>query len=125
MKIGRKVFYDTATGNIITDTGERSGSVIATTIEQDIATFTALSERNRDSFDVVEFPYGAYAQDFADCTGYQVNVETKTLEFSYPDPNAPQEPPVLQVALTTQISELKAQLTDTQDAVDFLLMGGM
>lgn len=87
MQIGRKIYYDTNTGNTIVDTGEKIGSVTATTIEQDIDVYTDLSIRNRDTFDVLELPYGAYSQDFAECNGYRVNVETKTLEFSYPDPN--------------------------------------
>ena len=81
-KIGRKLFYELATGNIITDTGERQGSVVATTIDQDIAVFTALSERNRDTFDYIELSFGAYAQDFAECNGYRVNLDTKAIEFS-------------------------------------------
>jgi hypothetical protein len=32
---------------------------------------------------------------------------------------------VFEKALSTQIKELKDELTTTQDAVDFLLMGGM
>lgn len=62
MKIGRKLYYEKSTGAIITDTGERQGSVVATTIEQDIVTFTALSERNRETFDVLELEYGEYAE---------------------------------------------------------------
>jgi replication fork clamp-binding protein CrfC len=125
MNIGRKIYYELATGNVILDTGERLGSVVATTVDQDIATFTALSERNRNTFDVIELPFGAYAQDFAECNGYSVDVATKTLKFSYPDPSAPSQEPVYQTPLTDQIADLKTQLQTTQDAVDFLLMGGM
>lgn len=107
MKIGRKIYYDLSTGNVIIDTGERQGSVIPTTIDQDIETYKALSERNRDTFDVLELPYGAYSQDFAECNGYRVNPETKELEFSYPDPNNPEEPqePQFIKPLSTQIAE--------------------
>jgi hypothetical protein len=108
-EIGRKIFHELTTGNVIIDTGERQGSVVATTIEQDISTFTALSERNRDTFDVLELPFGAYAQDFAESNGYRVNVETKELEFSYPDPNEPETPPVFQKALSEQVIEIKLE----------------
>jgi hypothetical protein len=118
MKIGRKIFYELSTGNIITDTGERSGSVVATTVDQDIATFTSLSERNRETFDVIELPFGAYQQDFAESNGYRVNVETKTLEFSYPDPNAPEAPPVFVEPLSEQVKKLEAQTKQLND--DFL-----
>ena len=121
MKIGRKIFYDKVTGNNIIDTGEHEGSVVKKTIEQDIATYTALSERNRDSFDVLELEYGQYAQDFAECNGYRVNPETKELEFSYPDPNEPTAPPVYQKPLSEQIAELKAQNEALGLTVDSIL----
>jgi hypothetical protein len=126
MQIGRKVYYDIATGNIILDTGERQGSVLATTVEQDVENYTALSERNRETFDVIELSFGQYGQDFAECNGYRVNPDTKALEFSYPDPNTadPQEP-VYQAPLSEQVKELETRTKATQEAVDFLLMGGM
>lgn len=113
MKIGRKIYYDLSTGVVIVDTGEHSGFVVSTTIEQDIETYKALSERNRESFGVIELPYGAYAEDFAMCTGYRVNPETKQLEFSYPDPNAtePQEP-VYQKPLTEQLKETQQAVAE-------------
>jgi polyhydroxyalkanoate synthesis regulator protein len=124
-KIGRKIFYDIITGDVITDTGERQGAVTATTIEQDIETFKTLKERVRETFDVIELPFGAYAQDFSECNGYRVNPETKQLDFSYPDPNEPDAPQSYQAPLSEEVKTLKTQLQTTQEAVDFLLMGGM
>ena len=123
MKIGRKIYHDIATGNVIIDTGERQGSVIPTTIEQDIQTYKALSERNRETFDYIELEYGQYAQDFAECNGYKVNPETKELEFSYPNPNEeePQEP-AYQAPLSEEVKELKARQGSTEDALLTLLM---
>lgn len=128
MKIGRKIFFDKINGNIILDKGEMQGGVVEETIDEIITKFTALSERNRETFDVLELPFGAYAQDFAECSGYRVNVETKTLEFSYPDPNAPEEPPVFQRPLTEQVTGLTTRVTETENAVFMLMdlqMGGM
>jgi hypothetical protein len=122
-QIGRKIFYDKTTGNVITDTGERQGAVRDTTIEQDIATYKALSERNRDTIEVLFLPFGARKQDFAKCNGYRVNPETRELEFSYPSESEPQEI-VYQKPMSEEIKELKAQLQVTQSALDFLLMGG-
>lgn len=113
MKVGRKIFYDKL-GNIIINTGERQGSVVSTTIEQDIVSYTALSERNRETFDVLELPFGAYAQDFAECNSYRVNPVTKKLEFSYPDPNEPETPPVYRESLSEEIKNLKTDLGNTQ-----------
>ncbi|MGC4378414.1 hypothetical protein WD019_16035 [Fictibacillus sp. Mic-4] len=122
-RIGRRIYFEKSTGNIIIDKGEMQGAVIATTIEQDIATFTALSERNRDTFDVIELPFGAYAQDFAECNGYRVNPDTKTLEFTYPEkqpPSEPPAPPVYQKPLSEQLTELRAQTQQLND--DFMAL---
>lgn len=117
MKIGRKIYYDITTGNIIIDTGERQGSVVPTTIEQDRHTYTALSERNTDSYDVLELPYGFLAQDFAESNGYRVNIETKTLEFSYPDPSEPEAPPVYEAPLSEKVASLEQEKTILQLAL--------
>lgn len=109
MSRGKKIYYDKSTGDRILELSE-SVYLVSTTIDQDIASFTVLSERNRDTFDVLELPYGAYAQDFAECNGYRVNTETKTLEFSYPDTNEPDVEQPYQAPLSEQINTLKEQL---------------
>lgn len=122
MNVGRKIFYDNINGNIILDKGEMQGGVVEETIDEIIPKFTALSERIRDTYDVLELPYGAYAQDFRECNGYRVNPTTKALEFSYPNPNEPQPELVYQPPLTEQVTDLKSQLAYALDAIDFLLM---
>lgn len=87
-KIGRKIYYDKTTGNVIPDTGEMIGAVVETTADQDFETYRALKERVRDTVGVIQLEFGQYAEDFAQCNGYRVNPETLELEFSYPDPNA-------------------------------------
>lgn len=124
-QIGRKIYYDKSTGNVIVDTGEQQGFVFSTTIEQDIQTYTALSERSRETFDVIELEYGQYAQDFRECDGYRVNPETGELEFSYPDHNTeePQEP-VYQKPLSEQVDELENRTQSIENALITLLMEG-
>lgn len=112
MEIGRKIYYDLETGNLLVDTGERQGAVVSTTVEQDIAVFKTLNERNRETFDVIELEYGQYAQDFAECNGFRVNVETKTLEFSYPDPNEPNIEQPYQAPLSEQVKNLEATILE-------------
>lgn len=44
MQIGRKIYYDNATGNVLVDTGEHSGDV-ETTQALDLTVYKALAER--------------------------------------------------------------------------------
>ncbi|MEK4882282.1 MULTISPECIES: hypothetical protein [Paenibacillus] len=96
MEIGRKIYYEKATGNVLVDTGERSGNVVETTREQDFKVYKALAARVEDTVGLIELEYGEYKQDFMECSGYRVNIETGELEFSYldlnVDPEQPQEP---------------------------------
>ncbi|BDH60156.1 hypothetical protein MTP04_02860 [Lysinibacillus sp. PLM2] len=138
MEIGRRVYYDVATGNFILDTGERAGLVVVTTIDQDISTFKELSERNRESFDVIELEYGQLTQDFMESTSIHVNLEKlstltageewKAIEFSYPDPNIPpdEQEPIYIAPLSEKVTKLeqenillKAQNQALTDRTDF------
>lgn len=122
MQIGRRIYFEKATGNVLVDTGEREGFVMPTTVEQDIEVYKALSERNRETFDYIELEYGQYAQDFIECNGYRVNPETKQLEFSYPNPSNPeQQEPVYKKPLSEQISELENATANYMIDLDYRL----
>lgn len=125
MYIGRTVFYDKNTGDVIVDTQEKRGSATYREPDYYIERYTALIERIRETFDYIELEYGQYAQDFTECNGYRVNPETKELEFSYPDPNEeePQEP-VYQKPLSVEVEELKERQQATDMAVFQLMMEG-
>lgn len=122
--VKKRFYYDTQ-GFIFFDVNLYS----ETSIEKDIQDFKVLSERNRETFDVIELDYGAYAQDFAECIGYRVNPETKTLEFSYPDPNAPEEPQPFVKPLSEQVKTLENQQKQLNDDLlafmDYVTTGGM
>lgn len=122
MEIGRRIYYELSTGNVIQDTGERCGSVVETTIDQDFVSYSALSEKVRDTVGIIQLEYGQYLQDFINCNGYRVNLETNELEFSYPDPDTtePQEP-VYQKPLSVQVEELQQRQTDTEIALANLI----
>ncbi|WP_342505859.1 hypothetical protein [Sporosarcina sp. FSL K6-2383] len=109
MELGRCLFYDIATGSVIIDTGEWSDAVRKKTIDEHVSTYSALSERNRDSFDAIELEYGEYRQDFAEMTGVKVDVDTGTLLFSYPDPNEPETEPEFRPPLSIEVDELKQE----------------
>jgi len=113
MEIGRRIYFDIVTGEKLVDTGERSGDVIETTIEHDIAVYRALSERNRESFDYIQLEYGQYAEDFDSCISYRVNPSTNQLEFSYPNPNQPEpEKPAYRKPLSEEVDELKQSVAE-------------
>jgi len=126
MEIGRKIYYDLATGNVIKDTGERSGSIVETTVEQDFAAYSALVERVPSTVGFLQLECGEYAQDFMECSGYRIDVsgETPSLLFSYPDPEQPEEQPVFQKPLSEEVAEVKAQQALMQAALDDLILGG-
>lgn len=117
-----RIFYDNITGERLVKVSRDEGMVIPT-IDQDIATYTALSERNRDTFDVLEFPYGTYDQDFDLCISYRVSMETKTLKFSYPDPNEPGVEQPYVTPLSEQISSNNDYLLDVDYRLSMIELG--
>ncbi|WP_449602819.1 hypothetical protein [Paenibacillus sp. Marseille-Q9583] len=130
MEIGKKIYYDKVTGNVLVDTGERSGSVVETTREQDFEAYKALAERKPESIGLIELEYSEHREDFDACNGYRVDPITGELEFSYPDPNEkpdePQEPQYIEplsiqvAAMKSQNTLLKAQLNAQSERSDFI-----
>ena len=108
-----RLFYDKTNGEIFFET-QVNDSI---TLESNIKTFKVLSERIEGTFDYLDIDYSYYQQDFAECNGYQVNPETKTLEFSYPDPNEPGVEQPYQAPLSEQIAELRAENVTTLEAI--------
>ncbi|MNP01469.1 hypothetical protein D3C76_932850 [compost metagenome] len=122
MHIGRKIYYDVLTGNVIVDTGERTGHVRETTLEEDFTTYTALAERVPETVGCLQLAYSQYAQDFAECNSYRVNPDTLELEFSYPDPNDPEAEPIYRKPLSTEVDELKQADIENKQAIADLTM---
>ena len=120
INVGKRIYYDKVMGEVILNTGDKQGVVIPMTVEQEIASYNALSERNRETFDVLELEYKQYAQDFSEANGYRVNPDTKQIEFSYPDPNEvePSEP-IYQEPLSVEVKLLKAKNQVLSEQVDF------
>ena len=112
MQIGRRIYYDKATGNIILDTGERSGDVVETAVEQDFAAYAALAERVPDTVGHVQLQYGEYAQDFMEGRLNRIDLNTLQPVFSYPDPSNPEQPLTPQTPLSAQVSELRQAVND-------------
>lgn len=119
--IGRKIYYDKATGNVLVNSGERTGFVRVTTVEEDMAAYKVLAERVPETVGLLEFEYGAYAQDFEACNGYRVNIETGKLEFSYPDPEQPEPVIEYRKPLSEEIGDIKQAIAE----LSMLFMGVM
>lgn len=107
----RYLFYELDTGYVLLNEGRNNESIMPS-IDRIIEIYPVLSERNRDTFDVLELDFGTYSQDFAECNGYRVNVETKALEFSYPDPNEPTVEQPYQAPLSEQVKNLEATILE-------------
>ncbi|SMF72372.1 hypothetical protein SAMN05661091_0862 [Paenibacillus uliginis N3/975] len=127
--IGRRLYYLKATGEVIQDTGERTGWVVETTVEQDFETYRSLRERVPETVGMIQLEYGAYAADRAE-GGSITRIDMDTMEpmFTYRDPidpGTPQEPgPALSEQLTTLKTEnesLKSRVSDVEMTITEIL----
>jgi hypothetical protein len=82
-RIGRKIYYDKTSGNVLVVISEMVIFSEDTTIEQDIQNYTILTGRTRSSFDVIQLPFGELVDEFAKATSYRVNPATREIEFNY------------------------------------------
>ncbi|NMI04464.1 hypothetical protein HF638_10780 [Paenibacillus sp. SZ31] len=96
MQIGAKIYYDTFTGNVIVNIGERSGNVVETTTEQDFVVYTELADRVPDTIDTIQLEFNQFKLDYeAGGVITRIDLETKEPLFSYPNsvqPKTQQEP---------------------------------
>lgn len=83
MNVGRKIYYEIATGNVILDTGERKGSVVPTTKEHDFSVYPVLIGKNINDYDYLELNYGERGNEFINYGSLKVNPITKELTI-YP-----------------------------------------
>jgi hypothetical protein len=121
MEIGRRLYYVLRTGEVVLDTGERRGDVIATTIDDDFKVYTALSRFNRGALGVMELDFGDFKEDFQKSSGIRVDVTgaEPTLLFSYPSEPGEEQPeePVYHPPIQEYLAALEQQLTETQIAL--------
>lgn len=110
-----RIYYDKATGNVVQETGERSGDVIETTIEQDFLTYRALAERMPDTVGMIQLEYGDYAEDFQRGRLTRIDLKTEDLLFTYPE-NPGQEPEPPKLSLEAKVLQLRTDLTARLEA---------
>lgn len=98
MQIGRKIYYDKATGDVLIDTGEMQGDVQATTQEQDFQTFIALQQRVPDTVGCIQLAYGQYADKFG---YYEYRIDPATEQIIWGNlinsNNTPQADPLQEI----------------------------
>ena len=128
MKVGRKIYYELQTGDVVLVVPEKF-SGIQTTKEQDFAMYETLSIRNPETVGVIQLEYGQYSSDFQTCSAVRVDLETGNLLFNCPIFEQPLS--VAVNALRTENTELRAQnQTLNQQVADLemaiaALMGGV
>lgn len=119
----RKIYYDLETGEVIYSSSYTKK--INVDFGHDYSRLTSLNARNKETIGLLVLNDNKYAQDFAECNGYRVNPETKTLEFSYPDPNEEElQEPVYQAPLSEQVKELEYRTEATENALLAIMMTG-
>jgi len=112
MQIGMRIYYDILTGDVILNTGERSGDVVVTTVGQDFESYKALADRVSETVGMIQLEYGQYAEDFMQCDGYRIDPVTEEVLFSYSDPDQPNLPLVHRKPLTEQVAEQEQEIAE-------------
>lgn len=64
MQIGRRIYYELNTGNVIVPLGPRQGDVVETTQDQDWQDYVALQPYQQSAVGVMDIPYGQDEQNF-------------------------------------------------------------
>ena len=101
MSVGRKIYYELTTGDVILITPEKhSENAINTTKEQDFMMYDVLAARNPDTIGLIQLEYGQYQAEFQSARSVKVDPETKEILFEYPRFDPP---------LITQVDNLKAE----------------
>lgn len=106
-KIGRRIYYEKATGNVIWVIGERSGSVVPTTVDQDFESFVVLAQRVRDTVDMIDLPYGQDTDKFGKYA-YYVDPSTTLIVWDLTPPQI--EEAERQLSLEEKVAVLEKSL---------------
>lgn len=130
MKIGRKLYYDKATGQVILLTNEQNSRFAkASTWDEDFARYRELSGRNAETVDVLQLEYGQHRGDFEKATSFAVDLNTNEVVFELPEAFKSHEAAIRALEtekmrleevvseLTGKNASLEMQLTDTQLAL--------
>lgn len=120
MKIGSKVYWRKASGQVVFITPEiESDFARETTKEDDMNFYPQLKGFDPAQVEVLQLTYQQYLEDFQRAKSYIVNPETGKMEFVYADNNGGGEP-TPQEPLTDRVATLKASDKVNKDAIAIL-----
>ena len=99
--IGRKIYYELTTGDVVLITEEKQGlNAVNTTREQDFQMYSPLQVRSPETIGMIQLEYGQHAAEFMSARSVKVDIDTEELLFEYPAYHPP---------LTIQVENLKAE----------------
>jgi len=99
--IGRKIYYELTTGDVVLITEEKHGlNAVNTTMEQDFQMYSPLQVRDPETIGLIQLEYGQHAAELQSARSVRVDIETEELMFEYPVYHPP---------LTTQVEHLKTE----------------
>lgn len=111
MQIGRKIYYELATGNVILTIGEREGDVVTTTETQDFAMYSALAPYQQSAVGVMQLTFGQDATNFAQYP-YHIDITQNPPVIAW-DTNATT---VVAMAQAQKIAQLENMMVQTLNA---------
>lgn len=121
---GSRVYYLKENGNVVFKTGQAEGWVTEITPEQDWEFYAELQKYTKESLDYIQLKYDEFKTEFAECTGYNVDVAKKEIVFEYGEKPNPPEVPV-KPSLHERVDDLELGAEATQEALDMLLLANM
>lgn len=110
--LGKRIYYLKVDGRVVLDTGQAEGWVTEITPEQDWEIYEELKKYTKESVDFIQLEYNEYSTEFAECTGYYVDVAKKEIVFEYgekPEPPEVPQTPTIHERMDTQEKANKAQ----------------
>ena len=114
--IGRKIYYELATGDVVLITPEKHHQgAINTTKAQDFQMYDVLQARNPEQVGVIQLGYGELRGDFEKANAVKMDLETGKLLFNFPhfEPSHSQAINVL----NQKLAEKDQQIADLQQLV--------